>query len=49
MKSSTARLLQVTDYYPEEGKLEIRTTTSDPMPSNYLLVSKKDFYLPKIV
>eukprot|EP00347_Sterkiella_histriomuscorum_P016599 403352570 len=47
MKSSTAGLMQITGYHPEERKLEVRTITSDQIPSNYLLLSK--FKLPNIV
>lgn len=40
MRSSTSGLMQVKDYYPQERKLEVRTTSLDlPLPSNYLLVS----------
>ncbi|CDW77180.1 polyribonucleotide 5-hydroxyl-kinase clp1 [Stylonychia lemnae] len=47
MKSSTAGLMQITDYHPEERQLEVRTITNEQMPSNYLLISK--FKLPRIV
>ncbi len=38
-KSITSGLMQVKDYHPEERKLEVRTTSLEALPSNYLLVS----------
>jgi hypothetical protein len=39
MRSSTAGLMQVKEYHPEERKLEVRTISVDEFPSKYLLVS----------
>ena len=47
LKSCTAGLMQVKDYHAEERCLEVRTTTSEQFPSNYLFVSK--FRLSRIV
>ncbi len=47
MRCSTSGLMQVKDYHPEERKLEVRSTSLDALPSNYLLVSQ--FKLIKIV
>jgi hypothetical protein len=38
-RSITSGLMQVKDYHPDERKLEVRTTSLDALPSNYLLVS----------
>jgi hypothetical protein len=46
-RSIASGLMQVKDYHPDERKLEVRTTSLDPLPSNYLLVS--NFKLEKIV
>ena len=46
-RSITSGLMQVKDYHPEERKIEVRTTSLDALPSNYLLVS--NFKLEKIV
>lgn len=47
LRSCSASLIQVKEYHAEERALEIRTITSEILPSNYLFVSK--FKLPKIV
>jgi hypothetical protein len=39
MRCSSQGLMQVKDYHPEEGKLEVRTTSLEGFSSNYLLVS----------
>jgi hypothetical protein len=39
MRSCTAGLMQVKEYHAEERKLEVRTTSIEEFPSNYLLVS----------
>jgi hypothetical protein len=46
-RSIASGLMQVKDYHAEERKLEVRTTSLDALPSNYLLVS--NFKLEKIV
>ena len=48
LRSSTAGLMQVTEYHEEERSLGVRTTTAEAIPMNYLFVSKQ-LKLPRVV